>query len=68
MSPPSLKDNTAEIDRLKKQIKNVLGVDSLVPFARIFDWISIVRCGRISGNSHPGHDPSFISCDPHGTG
>ncbi len=44
LSPPSLKDNTAEIDRLNKQVKNVLGIESLsVPFARISEWVSIIR-------------------------
>ena len=42
--PPSLKDNTAEIDRLKKQIKNETGVESLtLPFAQIPSWTSVLR-------------------------
>jgi uncharacterized 2Fe-2S/4Fe-4S cluster protein (DUF4445 family) len=42
--PPSLKDNTAEIDRLKKQIRNETGIESLTaPFAQIPSWTSILR-------------------------
>ncbi|OGP50794.1 MAG: hypothetical protein A2Y79_04715 [Deltaproteobacteria bacterium RBG_13_43_22] len=44
LSPPSLRDNTAEIDRLKKQIKVELGIESLaVPFAQISGWVSTLR-------------------------
>jgi uncharacterized 2Fe-2S/4Fe-4S cluster protein (DUF4445 family) len=44
LSPPSLKDNTAEIDRLKKQIKILLGSDALaLLFGQITDWVSILR-------------------------
>ena len=44
LSSPSLKDNTADIDRLKRQVKNGLGIESLsVPFARISEWVSIIR-------------------------
>ncbi len=47
LSPPSLKDNTAEIDRLKKQIKIELGIESLtLPFARISDWVSTLRAAK----------------------
>jgi uncharacterized 2Fe-2S/4Fe-4S cluster protein (DUF4445 family) len=44
LSPPSLKDNTAELDRLKKQIKSSLGIESLtMPFAQIPDWVATMR-------------------------
>jgi uncharacterized 2Fe-2S/4Fe-4S cluster protein (DUF4445 family) len=44
LPPPSLKDNTAEIDRLKRQIKNETGLESLsVPFDRIPDWVSVMK-------------------------
>jgi uncharacterized 2Fe-2S/4Fe-4S cluster protein (DUF4445 family) len=44
LSPPSLKDNTAELDRLKKQVKGELGVDSLtLPFDQISGWVSTLR-------------------------
>jgi uncharacterized 2Fe-2S/4Fe-4S cluster protein (DUF4445 family) len=44
LSPPSLKDNTGEIDRLKKQIKVELGIESItLPFPRISDWVSTLR-------------------------
>jgi uncharacterized 2Fe-2S/4Fe-4S cluster protein (DUF4445 family) len=47
LSPPSLKDNTADIDRLKKQIKAELGIDSLaLPFTRISDWVSTIRAAE----------------------
>jgi uncharacterized 2Fe-2S/4Fe-4S cluster protein (DUF4445 family) len=42
--PPSLNDNTAELDRLKRQIKNETGLTSLtVPFTQISAWISVLR-------------------------
>ena len=42
--PPSLKDNTAEIDRLKRQIRNETGIESLtLPFAQIPSWTSVLR-------------------------
>ncbi|MBA4394401.1 MAG: hypothetical protein C0407_12690, partial [Desulfobacca sp.] len=41
---PSLRDNTAEVDRLKKQIKSALGIESLtLPFDKISDWVSTMR-------------------------
>jgi uncharacterized 2Fe-2S/4Fe-4S cluster protein (DUF4445 family) len=44
ISPPSLKDNTAEIDRLKNQIKLEAGIQSLIlPFDQIPNWVSITR-------------------------
>ena len=44
LPPPSLKDNTAEIDRLKKQVRNVLEIESLsIPFDQISEWVSIIR-------------------------
>lgn len=47
LSPPSLKDNTAEIDRLKKQIKIELGLDFLtLPFSLIPGWVSILRAAE----------------------
>lgn len=44
ISPPSLKDNTAEMDRLKRQIKNDTGIEPLsVPFDQISAWVSVLR-------------------------
>jgi uncharacterized 2Fe-2S/4Fe-4S cluster protein (DUF4445 family) len=44
ISPPSLKDNTAEVDRLKKHLKNALGIESLtIPFECIPEWVTIMR-------------------------
>ncbi len=44
ISPPSLRDNTAEIDRLKRQIGNETGLESLtLPFAQIPSWTSVIR-------------------------
>jgi uncharacterized 2Fe-2S/4Fe-4S cluster protein (DUF4445 family) len=45
--PPSLKDNTAEIDRLKKQIRIELGVEYLsCPLEAIDQWASLMRKSR----------------------
>jgi uncharacterized 2Fe-2S/4Fe-4S cluster protein (DUF4445 family) len=42
--PPTLGDNTAEIDRLKRHIRNETGIESLtLPFAQIPSWTSILR-------------------------
>ena len=42
--PPTLGDNTAEIDRLKRQIRNETGIESLtLPFAQIPSWTSVLR-------------------------
>lgn len=42
--PPSLKDNTAELDRLKRHIKNETGIESLaIPFGQIPAWVSLLR-------------------------
>ncbi len=39
-----MKDNTAEIDRLKKQIKSGLGIETLsLPFDQISGWVSTLR-------------------------
>lgn len=47
ISPPSLKDNTAEIDRIKRQIKMETGIESLtVPFDQIPNWVSITRAAE----------------------
>jgi uncharacterized 2Fe-2S/4Fe-4S cluster protein (DUF4445 family) len=44
LPPPSLKDNTAEIDRLKKQVKSELAIESLAcPFSEIDPWASLMR-------------------------
>ena len=44
LSPPSLRDNTAEIDRLKRQLKGTGGLEHLtIPFAEIPRWVSILR-------------------------
>jgi uncharacterized 2Fe-2S/4Fe-4S cluster protein (DUF4445 family) len=44
ISPPSLKDNTAEIDRLKRQIKSELKIESLTcPLTEVDRWVSIMR-------------------------
>jgi uncharacterized 2Fe-2S/4Fe-4S cluster protein (DUF4445 family) len=42
--PPNLGDNTAEIDRLKRQIRNETGIESLtLPFVQIPSWTSVLR-------------------------
>jgi uncharacterized 2Fe-2S/4Fe-4S cluster protein (DUF4445 family) len=47
LSPPSLRDNTAEIDRLKKQLKAELGLEPLaLPFTLIPDWVSTLRAAE----------------------
>ena len=44
LPPPSLRDNTAEIDRLKRQLKATGGLEHLtIPFAEIPRWVSILR-------------------------
>ena len=44
LPPPSLRDNTAEIDRLKRQLKGTGGLEHLtIPFAEIPRWVSILR-------------------------
>jgi uncharacterized 2Fe-2S/4Fe-4S cluster protein (DUF4445 family) len=41
---PSLKDNTADLDRLKKQVRQTLAIENLlVPFALIPQWVSLLR-------------------------
>jgi uncharacterized 2Fe-2S/4Fe-4S cluster protein (DUF4445 family) len=41
---PSLKDNTGEIDRLKKQIRGLLGIEALsCPFAEIDGWAALLK-------------------------
>ncbi|MEW6185001.1 MAG: ASKHA domain-containing protein [Thermodesulfobacteriota bacterium] len=47
LPPPSLKDNTAEIDRLKKQIKGLLGIDTLtIPFSQLPSWGAKIRAAE----------------------
>ena len=44
LPPPSLRDNTAEIDRLKRQLKAAGGLEDLaVPLAEIPRWVTVLR-------------------------
>lgn len=62
LPPPSLKDNTAEIDRLKKQIKGGLGIDSLsMPFDQISGWVSTLRSADYQVTATVAMTPPLIS-------
>lgn len=68
ISPPSLKDNTAEIDRLKRQIKNTLGIESLTcPYSQIGQWASMMRSSQYQVTATVAMTPplpSLIELEP----
>ena len=47
LSPPSLQDNTADLDRIKKQIKAEIGIENVsIPFDQIPVWVKTLREAR----------------------
>ncbi len=72
LPPPSLRDNTAEIDRLKRQLKTTGGLEHLtIPFAEIPRWVSILRKAnyRVTATvSLAAVAPQLIEVEPGDTG
>jgi len=47
LPPPSLKDNTAEIDRLKRHLRSEFGIEPIrLPFHLIPEWVRLLRQAR----------------------
>ncbi len=72
LPPPSLRDNTAEVDRLKRQLKAAGGLEHLsVPLAEIPRWVTVLRKAdyRVTATvALTALEPRLVEVEPGDTG